>query len=94
MFKHIFKEQEIPENIRGDAEKIMDHLKSERDGREKLKETKEKLEKSSGFGFSGASREELTEAGIDVRGAEDIHSIASKKGGSLNMEDFIEIHKK
>jgi len=94
MFRHIFKEEQIPEDIRGNAEKIMDHLKSEREGQEKLKETKEKLEKSSGFGFSGASREELAEAGIDVGGAEDIHSIASKKGGSLNMEDFIEIHKK
>lgn len=94
MFRHIFKEEQIPEDIRDNAEKIMDHLKSEREGQKKLKETKEKLEKSSGFGFSGASREELTEAGIDVSGAEDIHSIASKKGGSLNMEDFIEIHKK
>jgi hypothetical protein len=94
MFRHIFKEEQIPEDIRDNAEKIMDHLKSEREGQKKLKETKEKLEKSSGFGFLGASREELVEAGIDVGGAEDIHSIASKKGGALNMEDFIEIHKK
>ena len=94
MFTSIFENNEIPDNIRNDANKIIKHLKDSKDAKKKVQKMSSKAENSDGFSFAGAKSEDLKKMGVEKVGTKDIHTVAKDKGGNLNMEDFMKMHKK
>ena len=94
MFSSIFKNYEIPEDAIGNAEKIMDFVNESKNKQKTIEDSKKAVSKSSGYSHAGATREDMLEAGLDVKEAKDIHEVAKENGGELSMEDFIRIHKK
>jgi len=93
MFTSIFKNKDIPAEISNDADKILNYLDEMSSKKEKAKRILDKSEKSDGFSYAKASKEDLEDIGIRKTG-KDIHEIAKEKGGELSMEDFMEMHKK
>ena len=94
LFLNIFENKEIPKDIRNNAQKILDFLNESKNKKKKLEEVSQKSSQSDGFSYVGASKSDLKKMGVDFTGTKDISQIADEKGGELNMEDFIEMHKK
>jgi hypothetical protein len=94
MFTSIFENHEIPNDVRDSAEKILKHLKDAKDAKNKVEKISNKAKKSDGFSFAKATDKDLKKMGVDKRGTRDIHDIAEEKGGELNMDDFMKMHKK
>ena len=94
MFTSIFENHEIPNDVRDSAEKILKHLKDAKDAKNKVEKISNKAKNSDGFSFAKATDKDLKKMGVDKRGTRDIHDIAEEKGGELNMDDFMKMHKK
>lgn len=94
LFSNIFENKEIPADIRDNAQKILDFLKESKDKKKKLQQVSEKSSQSDGFSYVGASKSDLKKMGVDFTGTKNISQIADEKGGELNMEDFMKMHKK
>lgn len=94
MFTSVFENHDIPSEIRNDAEKILKHLKDNKDAKKKVEKISNKAQNSDGFSFAKATDKDFEKMGVEKRGTKDIHSIAKDKGGDLNMEDFMKMHKK
>ena len=94
MFNKIFENHEIPDNIRDDAEAILNHLEDVKSKKKRAEEVSQKAQSSDGFSFAKAKAKDLENMGVDKRGTKDIHSAAKDKGGDLSMEDFMQMHKK
>lgn len=95
MFKNIFKNREIPDHIKDDAKAILAHLEDMENIKNNKDTVKNKSQKSDGFSYAGATKKDLDNLGVKKgRNQKDIHQIAKEKGGKLNMEDFLALHKK
>lgn len=94
MFTTIFENKEIPEDISSDAEKILKYLEESKIKKKKAQRVLDKSNSSDGFSYVGATRKDLDSMGVKKQGGKDIHDLAADKGGELNMEDFMKIHKK
>ena len=94
MFTSVFENHDIPSEIRNDAEKILKHLKDSKDAKKKVEKISNKAQNSDGFSFAKATDKDFEKMGVEKRGTKDIHSIAEDKGGDLDMEDFMKMHKK
>lgn len=95
MFKNIFKNREIPDHIKSDAKAILAHLEDMENIKNNKDTIKNKSQKSDGFSYAGATKKDLDNLGVKKgKNQKDIHQIAKEKGGKLNMEDFLELHKK
>tara|TARA_B100000902_G_C27319453_1_gene923431 strand:- start:3752 stop:4762 length:1011 start_codon:yes stop_codon:yes gene_type:complete len=96
LFVKIFENKEIPKGIQRDAGKILEYLEESETKSKAAKTASEKAQSAAGFSYKGATREDLEEAGINTKGAMDIHELADKEGkdGELDMEDLMKIHKK
>ena len=96
MFRNIFENKEIPNNIKNNAKKILEHIDQTEEAKTTAERAQKKASSGGGFSYKGATREDLKKAGINTEGALDIHAVAEKKGkkGELTMEDFMEIHGK
>ena len=96
LFLKIFENKEIPQNIRDDAQKILDYLDESKTKSKAAQRATEKAQGAAGFSYKGATKEDLEEAGINTKGTVDIHELVKERGkdGELTMEDFMEIHKK
>ena len=92
LFKNIFSSgEEIPFQIRKDPQKIIDWARNPK-GREKAKEVMEKANEG-GAGLFGATQDDLDQLGIETKGAGTVslEDAAKKKGGTLNMQDLMEL---
>lgn len=92
IFKGIFDQNDdIPEKIRKDPKALMDFASSSKKGKEELDKHSDK----GGAGtIVGATKEDYEYMGVDpnsVKGSETLSSAAEKKGGSLNMNDLMEL---
>ena len=96
LFVKIFENKEIPKGIQKDAGKILEYLEESETKKKAAKTASEKAQSAAGFSYRGATREDLEEAGINTKGAMDIHELAKEEGkdGELDMEDLMKIHKK
>lgn len=94
MFTTIFENKEIPDDISHDAEKILEYLEESKIKKKKAQKVLDRSNNSDGFSYVGASHKDLDEMGIKKQQGQDIHGLASQKGGELTMEDFMNIHKK
>ena len=92
LFKNIFSSgEEIPFQIRKNPQKIIDWARNPK-GREKAKEVMEKANEG-GAGLFGATQDDLDQLGIETKGAGTVslEDAAKKKGGTLNMQDLMEL---
>ena len=92
LFKNIFSSgEEIPFQIRKNPQKIIDWARNPK-GREKAREVMEKANEG-GAGLFGATQEDLDQLGIETKGAGTVslEDAAKKKGGTLNMQDLMEL---
>jgi hypothetical protein len=94
MFKSIFENKEIPDDISKDAGKILAYLEESKVKKEKAKRVLDRSNNSDGFSYVGASKKDLEKMGVREQRGKGIHDIAKEKGGELNMEDFMNMHKK
>lgn len=94
LFKSILQNREIPKNIQGDAQKILEHIEKENKIGNVKQKIQEKASSSDGFSYAKATNKDLKSMGVNKKMGKDIHAIAKEKGGSLSMEDFMAIHKK
>ena len=83
--------KEIPFQIRKNPQKILDWARNPK-GREKAKEVMEKANEG-GAGLFGATQDDLDQLGIETKGAGTVslEDAAKKKGGTLNMQDLMEL---
>tara|TARA_Y100000361_G_C11143642_1_gene336674 strand:- start:194 stop:1195 length:1002 start_codon:yes stop_codon:yes gene_type:complete len=93
VFKSIFDNNEnIPDKIRKDPKALMDFASAGKKGREELDKHEEKGGAST---IVGASKEDYEYMGVDssnVQQPETLTQAAKKKGGSLNMNDLMDMH--
>jgi hypothetical protein len=91
VFKNIFDTNEnIPENIRKDPEKLLEFGSSSREEKDKAKS---KLSHGDGGTLVGAKDEDYEYLGVEKpRNTISLHEEAKKKGGTLNMEDLMKLH--
>lgn len=95
MFRNIFKNREIPDHIKNDAKAVLAHLEDMESIKNNKDTVKNKSQKSDGFSYAGATKKDLDDLGVKKgKNQKDIHQIAKEKGGKLNMEDFLALHKK
>lgn len=94
MFQAIFENREIPKDIQGDAEKIINFIEEADAKKDKAEKIIKKSQESDGFSFAKLSNEEMKELGVEKPKGKDIHKVAQEKGGELTMEDFMKMHKK
>ncbi len=93
IFKNIFEQnQHIPEKIKKDPKALLDYGSISSEAKDKMKQ---KLSgDSAGATLMGATKEDYEYAGLNdsSSGAQvSLHEAAEKKGGSLSMEDLMEL---
>jgi len=93
IFKNIFEtNKHIPEKIKKDPQALLDYGSISEDAKSKMKD---KLNKDQdGTTLFGATEEDYEYAGLDKpsdRSGISIQKAAEKKGGSLSMEDLMEL---
>jgi len=89
VFKNIFDNNEnIPENIRKDPEALLDFASSSKKGKEHLEKHEEKGGAST---LVGATSKDYEYMGVNARGGKSLHQAAKEKGGSLNMQDLMDL---
>jgi hypothetical protein len=91
-YKNAFQQnQNMPENIRKDPDKIMDYLSAN----ENIKKLKEKAgdKENSAQTLVGATRDDLEYAGVIQKGEKlmSLSKEAKKKGGTLDVEDMMKL---
>jgi hypothetical protein len=92
VFKNIFDNNEnIPDKIRKDPQALMDFASSSRKGKEVMDKHAEKGGHST---IVGATKEDYEYMGVSAnesKGTQTLHQAAEKKGGSLNMNDLMDL---
>ena len=92
VFKNIFDNNEnIPEKIRKDPQALMDYAHSSKKGKEVIDQHADKGGHST---IVGATKEDYEYMGVDpnaAKGAETLQQAAERKGGSLNMNDLMDL---
>ena len=94
LFTSIFKNHKIPDNIRNDAQKILDFIEEDGVKKKQVEKAIDKANESDGFSYARAKDSDLEKLGVNKKGTKDIHKVAEEAGGELSMEDFMKIHKK
>jgi hypothetical protein len=91
VFRNIFEQnQNIPEQIKKDPQKLLDYGSISREERDSMKE---KLSHGDGSTLVGATKEDYEYLGVEERvGGVDLAEEVRKKGGTLNMEDLMKLH--
>tara|TARA_R100000008_G_C3557833_1_gene154270 strand:- start:78 stop:1073 length:996 start_codon:yes stop_codon:yes gene_type:complete len=79
--------QNIPDNVRGDPDLLLDFASSA----SKADEMRQKSQEKGGYSVMGASQQEMRDMGIDDGLGVNLHDLAAKKGGKLTMEDFVNL---
>ncbi len=93
IFKNIFEQnQHIPEKIKKDPKALLDYGSISTEAKDKMKQ---KLSSdSAGTTLMGATKEDYEYAGLNESSSGSqvsLHEAAEKKGGSLSMEDLMEL---
>ena len=92
VFKSIFDNNDnIPEQIRKDPQGLMDFASSSKKGREELERHEDKGGAST---IVGATKEDYEYMGVETEGPDkpiSLNEAAKKKGGSLNMNDLMDL---
>ncbi|MAF26169.1 hypothetical protein CL634_11460 [bacterium] len=84
-----------PDDIRNDPDKLVDFYEARKNADEVLDKIEERSKHEGGASsLVGATKEDLEALGYTTGGPNtiDLAKVAAKKGGTLSMEDFIEIH--
>jgi hypothetical protein len=91
VFKNIFDYNEnIPEQIKKDPQKLLDYGSISKEEREKMKE---RISGGDGSTLVGATDEDYEYLGIEKpTGSISLHEEAKKKGGTLEMKDLMKLH--
>ena len=94
-FKSIIQnsEEKIPDHILQDPEALIEWADSSKNAKKILEKTKVDGKEGAATSLVGASKEDMERAGL-VKGENviDLNKAASKKGGSLSMEDMMKLH--
>lgn len=96
-FKNLAQESKAapPDEIRNDPDKLMEFYEARKNAEEVLDKVSERTgDKGGATSLVGATKEDLEALGYQQGGINTINlsEVASKKGGKLSMEDFIELH--
>ncbi len=96
-FKHLASEAKTkpPPEIAEDPEKLIEFYETRKNAEEFMEknEARSKHDGSGGTSIVGATQEDLQNMGYSkAQQGVDLHKYAASKGGSLNMQDFIELH--
>jgi hypothetical protein len=96
-YKHMLSEAKVkpPQELYEDPEKLVDWLESAKEGQKVLEKAMPEDGQAGGTSIVGATKEDLQKMGIDsssTRGSVNLSKEAAKKGGTLEMEDFIRLH--
>lgn len=90
IFKNIFEQYEdIPDKIKKDPGALLDFANSS----EAREDIKKKMTQDGGGGSSvvGATSEDMAELGLEASSANSIQKAAKEKGGSLSMQDLMDL---
>ena len=91
VFKNIFDNNtDIPENIKKDPEALLDYASSSKE-REKVKDHLSKDGNTTVFGATEADYAHMGITKDQVSGGSSLHNAAKQKGGSLNMQDLMNL---
>lgn len=88
LFKRIFSESEVPENIRNDADKIIEWYQTKDGARNIVEQAREKHKDGGAVAILGATKEELSNAGI--KDGMDLHKALRQKG-KANQEEMMKL---
>jgi len=96
-FKSLAQDSKVspPDDIRHDADKLMDFYEMRRNADDALDKINEKSGGRSGAtSLVGATKDDLKAIGIDTSGPQSVNlsKLASEKGGTLSMDDFVDLH--
>jgi hypothetical protein len=96
-FKSLAQDSKVspPDEIRSDPDKLIEFYEMRKNADEVMDKMDSKSEnKLGGSSMVGATKEDLEALGMSSGGAGtvDLVDVADKKGGSLSMDDFIELH--
>tara|TARA_B100000085_G_C18558423_1_gene518619 strand:+ start:83 stop:1075 length:993 start_codon:yes stop_codon:yes gene_type:complete len=92
IFKNIFENvKDIPEKIKKDPEALIEFSNSS-ESREKTKELLEKDGASTVFGATEKDYSDLGVSSTDISKSKSLHQAAKEKGGSLSMQDLMDMH--
>ena len=92
LFTRVFKSildhnEDIPEHIKKDPKALLDYASTSKKGREELERHQEKGGAST---IVGATAEDYEYMGVQAKGTS-LHEAAKKKGGSLGMDDLMNL---
>jgi hypothetical protein len=94
-YKHLITEAKVkpPEELYADPDKLVDWLESAREGQKVAEKAMVEEGKAGGMSIVGATKEDLKKMGLNSPvGGINLSKEAAKKGGTLDMEDFIRLH--
>jgi len=90
MFKNIFEQySKIPEEIRGDPEKIVDYVNAQEKAKDKLKN----LDKDGASTVIGATKEDYEYLGVQQTPGDSLSAKLKEKGGKMDMKDLMGVLK-
>jgi len=84
-----------PEDLYKDPDKLVDWLESAKEGQKAMEKALPEEGKAGAVSMVGATKEDLAKMGIDSGDPQtrmNLTKEAQKKGGTLDMEDFIRLH--
>ena len=99
-FKHAMTElkSKPPEEYYDDPDKLMEYVDAGKNAEKMIEKTQSQQKEHSAMSVVGATKEDLERMGLSAGnhdiGAVDLSQAASKKDGSLDMDDLIKIHEK
>jgi len=94
-FKSIMQnsEEEVPEHIAEDPEKLIEWAESSKNVKEILEKSSTEGKDGAASSIVGATAEDLQKAGIDKNDdVIDLSQKAKEKGGKLTMQDMMKLH--
>ena len=93
VFKNILENSKfIPENIRKDPRALLDFGSMTEEAREKIEKQKEASGEGGGTSLVGATAEDYEYLGLEAPSQENsLSKAAAEKGGTLSMQDMMEL---
>jgi len=93
-FKNILSDSKHkpPKEIFDDPDALIEWVESSKNADEMLNQISSKNKEFVASSIVGAKKEDISKIG-DNKNIIDIHDVAKEKGGTLNMEDFLKMHK-
>ena len=93
-FKHVLQDSKVkpPSNLMNDPEELIEWFEASKNAEEMV--DKMKGEGAGGSSLVGATKDDLERLGLSKKqtGQKSLSAEAAKRGGSLTMDDFAEIH--